>query len=130
MKHPSPSAMGMSIAAAVLSGCVQTPIAVEPPAASADPVLCVNRSQCDVYWQRAQAWVANNSVYRLQTVTDTVLETAGPQAARTGLAYRVTRVPDNQDGARIYVMAACGNAVACNPAPSDAVNAFKRFVVN
>ncbi|HEX6004908.1 MAG TPA: hypothetical protein VFZ14_13030 [Burkholderiales bacterium] len=126
MKH-SP---GICIAAAVLSGCIQTPIAVEPPATSAEPVLCVNRSQCDVYWQRAQAWVANNSVYRLQTVTDTVLETAGPLAARTSLAYRITRVPDNQDGARIYVMAACGSAMACNPAPSDAVIAFKRFVVN
>ena len=78
MKHPQ----AIWVAAAVLSGCVQTPIAIEPPAASAQPVLCVNRSQCDVYWQRAQAWVANNSVYRLQTVTDTVLETAGPQPAR------------------------------------------------
>ena len=121
---------GICIAAAVLSGCVQTPIAIEPPATSAEPVLCVNRSQCDVYWQRAQAWVANNSVYRLQTVTDTVLETTGPQPARTGLAFRITRVPDNDDGARIYVMAACGNSVGCNPAPSDAVTAFKRFVVN
>jgi hypothetical protein len=121
---------GICIAAAVLSGCVQTPIAIEPPATSAQPVLCVNRSQCDVYWQRAQAWVANNSVYRLQTVTDTVLETTGPQPARTGLAFRITRVPDDQDGARIYVMAACGNSVACSPAPSDAVTAFKRFIVN
>jgi hypothetical protein len=126
MKH----FLEISMAAAVLSGCAQTPIAVEPPATSAQPVLCVNRSQCDVYWQRAQAWVANNSVYRLQTVTDTVLETAGPQPARSGLAFRITRVPDNQEGARIYVMAACGNALACNPAPSDAVVAFKRFVVN
>jgi len=126
MKH----VLGIFIAAAALPGCVQTPIAVEPPATSAEPVLCVDRSQCDVYWQRAQAWVANNSVYRLQTITDTVLETAGPQPARTGLAFRITRVPDNQEGARIYVMAACGNSVACNPAPSDAVIAFKRFVVN
>ena len=65
MKH----AFELFTAAVVVSGCVQTPIAVEPPAASAQPVLCVDRSQCDVYWQRAQAWVANNSVYRLQTVT-------------------------------------------------------------
>ena len=122
--------LGIFIAAAALPGCVQTPIAVEPPATSAEPVLCVDRSQCDVYWQRAQAWVANNSVYRLQTITDTVLETAGPQTARTGLAFRITRVPDNQEGARIYVMAACGNSMVCNPPPSEAVTAFKRFVVN
>jgi hypothetical protein len=113
-----------------MAGCAQTPIAVEPPAISAEPVLCVDRAQCDVYWQRAQAWVANNSAYRLQTITDTVIETAGPLAARTSLAYRITRVPDDQQGARIYVMAACGHLAGCNPASSDAVVAFKRFVVN
>ena len=130
MKHQSPTALAVCTAAALLTGCAQTPIAVDPPAASATPVLCVNKAQCDVYWQRAQAWVANNSAYRLQTITDTVIETAGPLAARTGLAFRITRVPDDQEGARIYVMAACGNSVGCNPASSDAVVAFKRFVVN
>jgi hypothetical protein len=104
----------------------------EPAAnpAVAEPVLCVDKAQCVVYWQRAQAWVANNSEYRLQTITDTVLETQGPLVGRTGLAFRVTRVPDDKDGARIFILASCGNAVGCARAPSDAVVAFKRFVTN
>jgi len=93
-------------------------------------VLCVGKAQCDIYWQRAQAWVANNSEYRLQTVTDTIIETQGPTLGRTPLAFRVTRVPDDKDGARIFVLASCGNAVGCSPAPSDAVVAFKRFLNN
>ena len=129
MRRESQTAMGI-FTAALLAGCAPAPIAVEPPAASATPVLCVNKAQCDVYWQRAQAWLANNSTYRMQTITDTVLETAGPQAARTALAFRITRVPDNQEGARIYVMAACGYSMPCNPPSFDAVIAFKRFVVN
>ena len=107
------------------------PVATEATGkASAEPVLCVGKAQCDIYWQRAQAWVANNSEYRLQTVTDTIIETQGPLVARTGLAFRVTRVPDDKDGARIYILTACGNAFGCSPTSSDAVTAFKRFVSN
>jgi hypothetical protein len=120
------------IAAALLAGCSQMPtpgdLATNP--SSAEPLLCTNKAQCDVYWQRAQAWVANNSLYRLQTVTDTVIETYGPEAARTGLAFRITKVPDDKDGARIYALPACSNAFGCSPTPTDAVIAFKRFVRN
>jgi len=116
-----------------LAGCAQTPVPGEPAAspASAEPVLCTSKAQCDVYWQRAQAWVANNSEYRLQTVTDTVIETYGPVATRRGWAYRITKVPDdNKEGARIYALPACSNVFGCSPAPTDAVIAFKHFVRN
>jgi len=131
MLHQTPVAR-LSIVAALLSGCGPIPIANDPAptSASANPVLCVGKSQCDIYWQRAQAWVANNSEYRLQTVTDTVIETSGPALARTGLAFRVTRVPDDKDGARIFVLAGCGNALGCSPASADAITSFKRFVTN
>ena len=120
------------IAAGLLTGCAPVPISGDWGAISpaTTPVLCVGKMQCDVYWQRAQAWVANNSQYRLQTVTDTVIETQGPTLARSALAFRVTRVPDNQDGARIFVLAACGNTFGCTPASSEAVIAFKQFVAN
>jgi len=120
------------IAATLLSGCGQMPAPGDPAAnpASVEPLLCASKAQCDVYWQRAQAWVANNSAYRLQTVTDTVVETYGPLAARTGLAFRITKVPDDKEGARIYVLPACSNAFGCSPTPTDAIIAFKQFVRN
>src|SRR5688572_15327270 len=83
-------------AMAILSSCTQMPsseLATTPE--SAQPVLCRNKAQCDVYWQRAQAWVANNSVYRLQTITETVIETSPPQQTQTGLGFRITKVPDD-----------------------------------
>jgi hypothetical protein len=116
----------LCIAAALLSGCAQMPA----PGEAAEPLLCTNKAQCDVYWQRAQAWVANNSEYRLATVTDTILETYGPLAARTGLAFRITKVPDDKEGARIYVLPACSNAFGCSPTPAAAITDFKRFVRN
>jgi hypothetical protein len=133
MRHAPWIAERICIVAALLAGCTtQMPMTTESGVnrASAEPVLCVDKSQCAIYWQRAQAWVANNSEYRLQTVTDTIIETQGPLAARTGLAFRITRVPDDKDGASIYILAACGSALGCSPTSSDAIVAFKRFVAN
>jgi hypothetical protein len=120
------------VAIAVLAGCTRMPTPAELAAnpATAEPVLCLNKAQCDLYWQRAQAWVANNSEYRLQTVTDNVIETYGPVTPRSGLAFRITKVPDDKEGARIYAIPACSNVFGCTPAPTDAVVAFKRFVRN
>ena len=128
----SSSIATLGFAACLLSACAPMPISSETAAISpsTNVVLCVGKSQCDAYWQRAQAWVANNSQYRLQTVTDTVIETQGPTLARSALAFRVTRVPDNQDGARIYVLAACGNSFGCKPSAPEAVVAFKHFVTS
>lgn len=132
MTHTLRKANLVCIIAGLLAGCGSMPMATEATAnrASADPVLCVDKAQCDIFWQRAQAWVANNSEYRLQMVTDTVIETQGPFAGRPGLAFRITRVPDNKDGASIYIPAVCGSAFACSPASSDAIVSFKRFVSN
>ena len=122
----------LCIAATLLSGCGQMPASSERVAnpAAAETLLCTNKTQCDLYWQRAQAWVANNSEYRLQTVTDTIIETYGPLAARSGLAFRITKVPDDKEGARIYALPACSNVFGCSPTPADAVIAFRRFVLN
>ena len=131
MTYSSPVAK-LCIAVGLLYGCAPVTISSDSAGTSmsSNPVLCVGKAQCDIYWQRAQAWVANNSEYRLQTVTDTVIETQGPLLARSALAFRVTRVPDDKDGARIVVVAACGNAFGCNPESSVAVTAFKHFVTN
>ena len=117
--------------AVILWSCSQMPspeLATTPE--SKEPVLCINKAQCDVYWQRAQGWVANNSGYRLQTITDIVIETSGPVSNKTGLAFRITKVPDDKEGARIYVLPSCANVFGCSPSPTDAAIAFKRFVRN
>ena len=130
MTYASRTAKPLWIVAGLLYGCGPMPANEPTGTASAEPVLCVGKPQCEIYWQRAQAWVANNSEYRLQTVTDTVIETQGPAVGRPGLAFRITRVPDDKDGARIYILASCGHALGCSPGSVDAVTAFKRFVAN
>lgn len=119
----------LALAAGALAGCATA--AWDDPAANpvaAAPLACVDRTQCDLYWKRAQAWVANNSVYRISTATDTIIETYGPTTSRPELAYKVTRVPDGRDGARILIVTTCAPYVPCSPTRTDATVAFKQFV--
>src|SRR5262245_61328526 len=115
--------------ALLLVGCATLP---DDPAANPEasgPLTCIGPAQCDLYWQRAQAWVANSSKYRLSVVTNTLIETSGPLPGRSDLAFRVTRIP-RSDGANILIAADCDNAFGCTPRRTDAMVAFKRFVRN
>ena len=92
-----------------------------------EPLGCVDRTQCELYWQRAKVWISSNSYYRVQLSSDSVIETYGPYAGRMELAYRILRIPDGAGGARITVAAECGNVFRCNPTVVEAIVAFKRF---
>jgi len=92
-----------------------------------EPLGCVDRTQCELYWQRAKVWLSSNSYYRVQLSSDSVIETYGPYPGRMELAYRILKIPDGAGGARITVTAECGNVFRCNPTVIDAIVAFKRF---
>ena len=111
-----------------LTACASTGGGDPSQAAQAtEPLGCVDRTQCDLYWQRAKVWISSNSYYRVQLSSDSVIETYGPFAGRMELAYRVLKIPDGAGGARITVTAECGNVFRCTPTSTDAIVAFKRF---
>ena len=119
----------LAILVLLLSACATT--GSEDPrqvaAVAAEPIGCVDRAQCETFWQRAKVWISSNSYYRVQLSSDSVIETYGPYAGRMELAYRIVKIPDGAGGARIRVAAECGNAFRCTPAVTDAIVAFKRF---
>ena len=92
-----------------------------------EPLGCLDRTQCELYWQRAKVWISSNAYYRVQLSSDSVIETYGPLAGRMELAYRVLKIPDAAGGARITVVAECGNVFRCVPTVTEALVAFKRF---
>lgn len=113
-----------------LAACGLMPVPPDNPADSpeaAAPLTCSSRAQCDLYWQRAQAWIAGNSDYKIQTATDTVIQTFGPFNSRVVLAFSVIRVPNADGSGRITIAAACGTR-ECVPRRTDAIVAFKRYV--
>lgn len=119
--------LGMMIVAAVLSGCA----AKVDPALKAEamvPLTCKDEKQCDFYWKRAQFWLANNSSWKIQTVTDTLISTYNPAPNSPLLAYQVSKMPNEDNSSRIFIKPFCDNMFGCKPDIYQAVASFKNFV--
>lgn len=98
-------------------------------AAARKTLNCANSAQCDLYWKRAQIWIAQNSRYRVQSVTDTVLTTHGPSSNMSAaLAFQIIKIPAAGGSAQITIDANCYLPDQCRPHPIEAIAAFKGFV--
>ena len=113
---------------AALGGCA-TPVDEATIAVAKKPLLCKDKAQCDLYWSRAQAWVASSSDYRIQNVTDTLITTYGPTGPLWRTAYQIVRVANVDGSARITIEPLC-SMYGCRPDANVASAAFKRYVVN
>ena len=92
------------------------------------PLTCANKAQCDLWWTRAKAWVTQVSTYEVQTVSDTLIQTAGPDGGKRALAYQITLTPNNDGTATIGFAAHCDSSLGCKPNPWQAGADFKQFV--
>lgn len=115
-------------AALFLAGCAGAPVDPQTDAAAREPLTCSGQAQCDHYWQRARAWLAQYSRYAIQSATDAELTTQGPFGKNVWLAYRVTRTDEAGGRMRIEMSAGCDNEIRCEPLPVQATAAFKRYV--
>ena len=124
------TAMSTIVAAiALLAGCSTTgQISGETMEQATAPLTCTNKAECDAWWARAQVWVINHSEYKLQTVTDAIIQTDGPSGGKRALAYQITKTPSNEGTATIGFAAHCDNMLGCEPNPWKAGADFKQFV--
>lgn len=112
----------------LLAGCATgSKLTLEQQNAAKEPLLCSTKQDCDLMWQRAQAWVANNSHWRIQIATDTLIQTYGPGNDAYS-AYTITKELNKENGARIRVTAKCGNQFGCVPAQIDSIYFFKQYL--
>ncbi|WP_321796563.1 hypothetical protein [Caballeronia sp. J97] len=116
---------------ALLAGCaVQDQVSSTTMEQATQPLTCMSRAECDAWWARAQVWVTNHSEYKLQTVTDSVIQTAGPSSGKRALAYQITKTPTNEGTATIGFAAHCDHPLGCEPNPWQAGADFKQFIKN
>ncbi len=114
-----------------LAGCAsQTPLDPQVMALAERPLVCNDKAQCDRYWQAAQVWIAENSNFKIQTISDTLIQTYGPVSPDTDLAYTVMKVPQSGGANRIMIRAGCGNMFGCHPRPAEAAAKFKSYVLS
>jgi hypothetical protein len=116
---------------AFLGGCAtQDQVSSTVMEQATAPLTCMSRAECDAWWARAQVWVTNHSEYKLQTITDSIIQTAGPSSGKRALAYQITKTPTNEGTATIGFAAHCDNPLGCEPNPWQAGADFKQFVRN
>ena len=89
---------------------------------------CTEGAECERLWGAAQVWVTQNAGYRIQTATDTVIETFGPLGSSTSLAARVVREYTGPEQYRIVITMGCANIFGCTPEPWGTSLAFNRHI--
>jgi hypothetical protein len=117
--------------ALLLSGCATpelTPYQIEQIKESHIPLICKDKQQCDYYWQRAQLWIAQNAPFKIQTMSDVMIQTYGPIDTDQRMAYLVTKDTRQDGSAHIVINIHCGNDYACYPPAYVAALSFKAFV--
>src|SRR3954468_20101955 len=117
-------------AAAVAATACSTQGQVDPDVMqiATTPLTCSSKAECDLWWQRAQTWVANNSKYKIEAATSTLIQTAGPDGGKRALAYQITRTANPDGTATIGFAAHCDGSLGCKPNPWEAGADFKQYV--
>jgi hypothetical protein len=129
MKTIPLSILPFAAAIVLLAGCsTQGQVSGDTMEQATAPLTCTNKAECDAWWSRAQVWVNNHSEYKMQTVTDSIIQTTGPSGGKRALAYQITKTPSNEGTATIGFAAHCDNMLGCEPNPWKAGADFKQFV--
>lgn len=114
---------------ALVTGCAATDhVSPETMQIATAPLVCQNADECALWWQRAQDWIGRHSAYKLKTVTDSLIETTGPEGGSGKLAYEITKTVNRDGSATIGFAAHCDSMLGCRPNPWKAGADFKRFV--
>jgi hypothetical protein len=92
------------------------------------PLTCSTKAECDIWWQRAQIWVASHSKYAIESESDTLIQTGGPDGGKRALAYQITRTQNPDGTATIGFAAHCDGSLGCKPNPWEAGADFKEYV--
>jgi len=118
------------IAVPALVGCATT-ITAEVDESQRTVPRCTTGADCTAKWEAAQVWIARHAGFKLQTVTDVLLQTSGPSYSMKdsrNLAVTVLREPDGPQRYRIVARISCGNPFGCMPDALPSLLDFNRTV--
>lgn len=123
--------MAALLAITALSGCATT----ADQAARKDEVIrtaptCSGEADCSAKWETAQLWVAKHAAYKIQTVTNVLIQTYNPDATSTYLAAVAVKEPLGGGAYVIHVNLWCNNLFGCTPDRYEAMMAFNIAVAN
>ncbi|KPD14539.1 hypothetical protein ADM96_39110 [Burkholderia sp. ST111] len=119
----------LAVVCVVAAGCsTQGQVNPDVMQIATTPLTCSSKAECDMWWQRAQTWVAGHSTYKIESSTDTLIQTSGPDGGKRALAYQITRTANPDGTATIGFAAHCDGSMGCKPNPWEAGADFKQYV--
>src|SRR5881392_2903474 len=109
----------ISIAAAsalALCGCItaeQQASVAEP----SKPITCHKGADCDAKWSRANAWITEHSKYKVDTGSESLIQTSGPSAFETDPSptYKITKGVAGPSEYTIELTGGCDSVFGCTP---------------
>lgn len=117
-----------------LVGCIPPPrMPTTAPATEHDrqeadaPLTCSDAAHCALLWRQAQFWAVEHSSYRLQMVTDTIIQTYGPIRGTHGWAFLITRQPGQAGKDVIDITPSC-SGIRCPESHITVTARFKRYL--
>lgn len=108
------------------SGCAGMQPKMSPEAKI--PLICNGDEQCQLYWDRALFYVSSHSKYKIQTQTDSLIQTYSPINASTNLGYIINKEPLGNNSFRIWIRIWCDNIFGCYPKKNEEIIQFKKYV--
>jgi hypothetical protein len=133
--RPAGGYMGKAIFAVLsllaLTGCAtmtpQQQAEFQQQMAATQP-RCATKRQCEAAWSAARNWVNTNCGMKIQTMTDSYIETYNSIDSDPSLACRVTKDPDSSGGYSLSITVSCANMFGCVPDAHQAALSFNREV--
>jgi hypothetical protein len=90
--------------------------------------ICTSDKDCAAKWEMAQLWVVKNAAFKLQTVTNVLLETYNPTPHSVDFAARVLKEPLGNGKYKLVARVWCDNIYGCNRDAWDMLLDFNRTV--
>ncbi len=119
----------VAISILALSGCItaeqQASVAEAPK-----PLTCHAGADCDAKWSRANAWVTEHAKYKVETKSESLIQTAGPSTFETDPSptYNIRKIAMGPNEYAIEFAGACDSIFACTPTLSSAQADFSQSI--
>ena len=128
---PKATSIILVCAAMMLASCSSEPrkLSAAEQEIYSQQVRCYGADECTKLWRKAQVWAATHSGYKIQTATDSIIDTYNAMAYSTSWAIRIIRVPGPQDVDELQIFPDCGPAPLCRETKAEIVVDFKRAMI-
>lgn len=89
---------------------------------------CLGDRPCKAAWEGARNWVLANCPMKIQTITNTYIQTYNTGQYSAEIECSVSKTMDPRGGNTITLTLGCNNIFGCDPGPRHATLSFNRYV--